>query len=230
MDIKANIRKHKSSFNRMSKNSEIMFSDYLKNGDLTEIEFLYELGLNKELIKEYNFNEIQELISQVILKEEFPIITFRYDKETDKKDDLTINNTSNNNLLVISDNAIKFFSNDTSEYLNYTYYILVDNIIRKVNFEVQDIKEEDSKYSNDGFVINATETLYNTSGEIIKEGKFDVKINGRICTVYSSAILRLLTSDSIYNLYYYLEQIINQDKLNEKDIELNLNVSKSLQQ
>ena len=65
MNQQINIENYRRSFNIMSKNPGNTLKKYLKEHNINKIELLFEIGLNKELVKDFNYSEIEKLVSMI---------------------------------------------------------------------------------------------------------------------------------------------------------------------
>ena len=75
MNQQTNIENYRRSFNIMAKNLDNNLKDYLTEHKMTKIELLLSMGLNTKLVTEFNYTELEKLVSLILTDEEFPIIT-----------------------------------------------------------------------------------------------------------------------------------------------------------
>lgn len=224
MDIIANIEKYKRSFNRLSKNPENMFETYLNNNNLTKMDFLFEIGLKKELINEHNFEEINKLISKVLVNDKFPHIEFYYNQETGLKDNIKIYNTDLKNGLTIKDNSVDFIFSDRKNisFVSAISFIYLDNTIRKLETEIENIRSE-LGVDNNQLTVTAKETNYSHNGEILEENSYKAKIKGKIGMIAYTLLFRSFQKDSIAYGLSTIKELIKRGKLNKENIEFSIN-------
>lgn len=225
-----NIKHYKRSFNRLSKNPENMFLDYLKTKKLTKLEFLYEVGLNKCIINELNFDEIEKLINEIIEDEKFPVISYPIDGENLEQDNLSVHTSGNNQDIVIGKNFIKFNlynKSENSENITYITYLLKNNVIEKIEIILTLNKDESDSYVESTF-IKAEQTEYELNGKVLSNNSYDVKINCLLNNTIRTAIYRDLTKESILPGIATILGLIETGKLNRSDLEINLNMNELL--
>jgi len=239
MDVIANIQKYKRSFNRLSKNKENMFKDYLKSHGFSKMELLHELGLNEQLVNEHNFKEIEDLVSIIIQDETFPIISFPPQGESLNLDNLSIYNPNNKQDLVIGENFIRFNicsrtekDESLTENINHISYIYENGMVKKIDITVNFSQDYDSIVKGIGFansmVIKAIQTEYKPNGEIIRDNSYDVNIKTKIGQMLFQSIYRELLHDSILPGIAKILELLKDGKLKREDIEINLNISNLL--
>lgn len=247
MDLIANIRKYKQSFSRLSKNPENMFKNYLKEKNMNEIEFLFELGLNKNLINEHNFMEIQSLVSSILPQETFPIISFpsysksseevvgRTNEEILSKDCLSLYNPISKQDLVIGPNYLTFniCTQDINEigvtdHINHITYYIKDNKITKktVSVDVTKIYIDDIKYIYrvNPMIVNACQTEYDSEGKVLKENSYNIKIKEDLKSRHFKNIYSSLLHDSILPGLYDVVLLVKEGEIKKENLELNMNL------
>lgn len=214
-----NIKKYKRLFKANEKNNKSNFTEYLKENNLTIIEFLINIGLNKELIKGFNYKEIENEANKKFNFEEFPNL----DVLSEEPLCVHINSESLGTITLGNAHVIFDFSNVTklehNEQKNicFTAYYLVGCFIRKIDVNVLMLHNDDNyDYSELEFEVN--ETICDSDGKNISNNSYFIKIKQGVNGVLFSDMLRPLYCGSIEpGLYNFLE-LIAKGKIKKENI------------
>jgi len=231
------VKGYKSAFTRLSNNPENNFEKYLQTKNLTVIDFLLQVGMNPEIIKAYNYEEIEKIAEKSLTSNGFPELSHPLSEEM-KMDPLYIHNKLMGNDVVITNDGISFEENnlqtiDDKNYHNNVetiiYNLINDNIQKKVVSvsyitDSMDLPSPITKNIKCMKVV-AKEEIFNKDGKIICEGSYSFSINTPLNTYTFTKINRSLDSVSITNCIYTVIELIAAGKLKREDVDFELNIA-----
>lgn len=222
----SDVGKIKQSFSILSKNPENMFSDYLKSHNLTEIEFLFQLGLNRNLVNEHNFNEINALILEVLDGNNFPELTVTNTEDL-ATNNISLYNKDNNKVLVIGENSLRFDTNEEEaekKFINHALYTINKDILRKIDIKIIFSYLQDTNLM-EYFEIQASQTDYQNTGEVLADNNFILKNNGNVYQSVFKKIYRSLLTSSITNALNKVIELIKSERITKDQIQIKMNYS-----
>jgi len=220
MNQQTNIENYRRSFNIMAKNLDNNLKDYLTEHKMTKIELLLRIGLNTKLVTEFNYTELEKLVSLILTDEEFPIIT-----NHSEGDDISIFNKKTKHDLKISDDCITFDLSKESELskeINLITYKVESNNLKRINTNIDYSIDETSNFVNN-VIIKINEIKYSVNGEVLEDNSCEILLKNPILI---SVFKRLYKSTLSQNIAFVLNKIIeliNEKKITKEDIEIKLN-------
>lgn len=220
MNQQTNIENYRRSFNIMAKNLDNNLKDYLTEHKMTKIELLLRMGLNTKLVTEFNYNELEKLVSLILTDEEFPIIT-----NHSEDDDISLFNKKTKHDLKISDDCITFDLSKESELskeINLITYKVEINNLKRINTNIDYSIDETSNFVNN-VIIKINEVKYSANGEVLEDNSCEILLKNPI---FVSVFKRLYKSTLSQNIAFVLNKIIeliNEKKITKEDIEIKLN-------
>ena len=206
---------HRTS-SMLRKNGKL-FGEFLKEEKMTKIKFLLSLGLDIDLIKPYNIEEISKMLDKFLPDDEiFPEITstdleFKTDIEN-----ISITN-SNKDIIVLSDSSIDFYESvdDNVKNIRYSAKYPLNTVKKELNYHI--LNGENKEID-----IDAKETTFSELGEVLDEFAFSANIKNITKLSEYQELFRGIQQASVNNIFNTIYDYMQNNNLTKEDINLKI--------
>lgn len=216
MNIIQNIKDYQQTFIQLKKANSISLNEYLEQNNIHPLAFLHYIGLNDNLVKDFNFEEMTELATR-FGSGDLPTISTRI---YEKRNSISVDNKLGN--IIINENNIIFneenqMLNDDGfiEVLNSTTYSLGYKIHKKCML-IEDIEKDDKNVLK----IKAEAYVFQKNGEVLAEKSYEMQIDCTNNLTAKTRIFRAAMSDNILALPNMVIKLIKSGRLAKESVEI----------
>lgn len=221
MNIIQNIKDYQQIFGALTKEG-MTLDEYLEENNIHPLEFLYRVGLNNNLVKAFNYEEMTELAMR-FANGKLPKLSTQFYVSRN-----TIAIDNNNGSININKDDVTFIDETEiihddgfSEILDTTNYSLGYSTINKKCMLIENDEREEVKILK----IKAHQVIYKASGEVISDNSYDLSINYTNNVWLRNLMYRYANSKNILTVPAKIIEFIKAGKIKYEDIQITWNFS-----
>lgn len=226
-----NISKYKRNFAKFRKSDNKNFAEYLNQNNKSIMDFMLDMGLNKELIKSYNYQEIVKNLESLLKGREFPEIDFNHEYLNEQSLSLNVKDGTiilNADSVAIIKEEIEDFDDKETSITRFVSYQLVEknivnaNMIVAVDFSKKLINGKETLFVS-RITIMAREYKNNSDGHMLTEDKYTIRINSEISDRIYGDIYKLCFNGSIRPCLAKILDLLEKGYIKKEDLEITHN-------